>query len=713
MSFPLTKLPMTGTSHDRIDFRAIFHLALEKAWLIALCFLLAAAGTATYLLRSPKVYAARCVLQVEQEEAKILNIQRVQQEELQSLESLKTVEQTLQNSALLGRVLDVHKLANDPRFAVLSDQAPPSRETLIRRLSAMVEVRLRKGTRLIDIKVEHTNPALAELVANSIVHEFLRNNHEHNSSAAEGATVFLSKEATELKRKLEASEHSLQAFKEQMQISSLDERNQVVLEKLKELGTRVTEAKSQRIVAETAWKQVTALSNDVSALLVVPAVANDSSVNETRSSIARLESELANLRQRYKELHPKLIQTQSQLAEWKSNLERAVRSVPQRIRSGYESASAAEQALEQALREQETVALDLNKLSVRYNVLARDVESDRTLYQSVLNRIKETSVTKDLKPSNIRVVQEATVPERPVKPERNRTILAGFVAALATSIFLIFLLDACDRSLKTVDQTEEYLALPVLGTVPKFSGTSGDQRKLLDGDDAECAEAESFRTLRTALSMLGRKEDRRISLFTSAVPSEGKTFCSLNYAISLAQQGLRTLIIDCDLRRPMVEKSLLKSRAGNPGLTDLLTGHKQFSEVTHPTHVENLRFLPAGTDSPNPAELLARCGITAVLDEALRHFDRVVVDSAPIHAVSDTLLILERIQTLCLVVRAGKTAKNSVRRAAQKLQEAGAPLAGVILNLVPRSHVGGYYYYDSYHDYAYRGDYGQKKAKAA
>ena len=700
------------THTDRIDFRAIYYLALEKSWLIALCFLLAAIGTATYLMRTPKIYAARSVLQVEQEEAKILNIQRIQREELQSLEFLKTVEQTLQNPALLGRVLDVHKLAGDRRFVVPSATGTPTREALIGALSGMVEVRLRKGTRLIDIKVEHTEPTLTELVANSLVNEFLRQNHEHNSSAADGATVFLSKEAAELKRKVEASESALQAYKEQLKISSLEERQHVVVEKLKELGTRATEAKSQRIMQETAWKQVVALSNSVNALLLLPAVASDQVVNEIRSNIAKLESELANLRQRYKELHPKLIQTQSQLAEWKSNLGRAVLAVPQRIRSAYESAFAAEKALEQALREQEVVALDLNKQSIRYNVLARDVESDRTLYQSVLNRIKETSVTKDLKPSNVRVIQQATVPEKPIKPEKLRSILAGIIAGFAGSVFLVFLLNACDRSLKTVDQTEEYLALSVLGTIPKFNGASANQRKLI-GDDAQCLEAESFRTLRTALSMLGRKEDRRVSLFTSALPSEGKTFCSLNYAISLAQQGLRTLIIDCDLRRPMVEKSLTNSSQRNLGLTDLLTGHKTFNEVTHATQIENLRYLPAGNDSPNPAELLAKSGLDAVIDEALQHFDRIVVDSAPIHAVSDTLLILDRIQTLCLVVHACKTPKNSIRRAVQVLQQAGAPLAGVILNLMPRCRNGGYYYYDSHYDYAYRGDYAPKKFKAA
>ncbi len=698
---------------DRIDFRAIYYLLIEKSWLIALCFLIAAFGTFTHLMRSPKIYAARSVLQVEQEEAKILNIQRVQHEDLQSLEFLKTVEQTLQNPALLSRVIDANKLATDPRFVPPSSEGVPSQEQLVAKLSKMVEVRLRKGTRLIDVKVEHTDPSLTEVIANTLVREFLRQNYEHNASASDVATEFLMKESEGLKRKLEASENAMQGYKEQMQASSLEDRQNVVMEKLKELSTRVTEAKSQRILQETAYKQVTALNGDLDALLVIPAVANDQAVVEIRSNIAKQESDLANLRQRYKDQHPKFLQAQSQLTEWKSALQKAILSVPQRVRAAYESTQAAEQALEQALREQETAALALNKQAIRYNVLARDVESDRALYQSVLNRIKETSVTKDLKPNKIRVIQQATVPEKPIKPEKVRVILAGLMAGLVGSVLLVCMLNALDRSLKTVDQAEEYLGLPVLSAIPKFAGTVTDQRKLIVDDDAQSTEAESFRTLRTALSMLGRKEDRKVFLFTSAVPSEGKTFCSLNYSLSLAQQGLRTLIIDCDLRRPMVEKSLLNTNKRGFGLTDFLTGQKQFDDVIHSTATENFFYMPAGTDAPNPAELLAKVGIDGVIDTALQHFDRIVVDSAPIHAVSDTLLILNRIQTLCLVVRSRKTPKNSVRRALQILQEADAPLAGVIMNLMPRGRSSGYYYYDTHYDYAYHGKYAEKKACAA
>ena len=195
------------------------------------------------------------------------------------------------------------------------------------------------------------------------------------------------------------------------------------------------------------------------------------------------------------------------------------------------------------------------------------MESDRTLYASVLNRMKETSLTKDLKLSKIRIVQHARVPEKQVKPDKLTVIILGTLAGLGGGLLLALFHNALDRSLKTVDQTEEYLGLPVLSAIPKFTSDVAHTRNLITNADTHSSEAESFRTLRTALSMLGRKEDRKVFLFTSAVPAEGKTFCSINYALILAQQGLRTLVIDCDLRRPMVEKTLMSNNKRGFGLT--------------------------------------------------------------------------------------------------------------------------------------------------
>jgi capsular exopolysaccharide synthesis family protein len=698
------------TSHQ-IDFRAFYYTLRERTWVIGLCLLIAACGTVAYLLRAPKVYAGKVLLQIEQKQQNVLKIENVVQDTPQNLESLKTIEETLVNRALLARVIAANKLMEDPRFISAEASAPPTEAAAVSKLARMLDVKLRKGTRLIDVRVEHTDPKLAAALANSLVTEYIRQNSELSATASEIANEFLVKEADELKVRLEQSENALQAYKESTQSASFEDQQNVVVQKLKELTARVTEAKSARIQHETAYNQSLQLGNDPEALLIIPGVANDVTVVEIRGKLAQQESDIANIRQRYREKHPKYIQALSQWAEWRKGLDRAIINASHSLESAYRGAQTSEAALESAFREQEKAALALNKQSIRYNVLAREVESDRALYQAVLNRIKETSVTKDMNPNVIRIVQPAVTPERPAKPDVLKISLLGVFAGIASGIMLAMFLNALDRSIKTVDQAEECLQLPVLSTVPKFSGVPEDQRKLIMSDEAQSAEAESFRTLRTALSMLGRKEDRRTFLFTSAVPEEGKSFCSLNFSVSLAQQGLRTLIIDCDLRRPTVEKSLCNTNRRAVGLTDYLTGQKSFQDIVHSTDVDNFFYIPAGSHAPNPAELLAKTGIDGLMNEALAHFDRVVVDSAPIHAVSDTLLVLSRIQTVCLVTRVRRTPRNAVMRAVQILREANAPLAGVILNLMPRMGRAGYYY-DSYYEYSYRGYYHEKPVAA-
>jgi capsular exopolysaccharide synthesis family protein len=508
---------------------------------------------------------------------------------------------------------------------------------------------------------------------------------------------------------LEEWENKLQTYKEKTQSVSVEDRQNIVVQRLKELSLRVTEAKSTRIRLESEYAQVQKLGTNAQALLVISAVANDLSVKQIQASITKLEAEFANLKQRYKEKHPKYMQAASELANWQNSLREAILAVPKVILASLESVRASEQALERTLHEQESFALELSKQQIQYNVIAREVESHRTLYEAVMSRRNETALTKKLpsEDNKIRVVQPAVVPQRPFKPEPAKLMTRGLLAGLVAGILLALGLNALDSSFKTVDQTEEFLAMPVLSVVPQIRDLKPESRTLVVSEDAKSAGAEAFRSLRTALSMLGRAENRRTFLFSSALPQEGKTFCSLNYAASLAQQGLRTVLIDGDLRRPAVEPALTGNSQRGLGVTDYLTGQKKFQEIIQQTSLENFSFISAGTTAPNPAELLAQRGIDALIEEALSHYDRVLVDSAPIHAVSDTLLMVNRIQTVCLVVRAYKTPRKAVLRAIQLLQKSRAPIAGIILNRVPRKR-GLEYYYDPYYDYAYHGKYAQK-----
>jgi capsular exopolysaccharide synthesis family protein len=387
-------------------------------------------------------------------------------------------------------------------------------------------------------------------------------------------------------------------------------------------------------------------------------------------------------------------------------LSNAVLGAVQTLKTSLESAKASEAALDEAMRIQEASALDLSKLAIQYNVLTREVESDRALYEAVVKGMKQASLTKETRPSGIiRVVQPAYTPEQPV-PSRKRPILVlSGVAGLALGVLLAMLLGFTSNSIKTVDEAEALLGLPVLAVVPQLREVRKSHDPLVLVNSPRSEGAEAFRTLRTSLATPTGGQEKRVFLFVSAMPGEGKTFCSSNYAASLAQLALKTLLIDADLRKPAVESSLLGQDSDHVGITDYLAGRSTLEEVVRPTKIENLFFISGGTTAPSPAELLAKDGLDALLGKALQHYDRVVLDSAPINAVSDTLLVLKNVQSVCLVVRAAHTSRRYVLRCVQQLLNARAPLSGIVLNRMPRR---GGHGYGAYYDYGYHGEYGKR-----
>lgn len=688
------------------DFRRLYHALLERAWIVALCLIASLLLGAAYLRRAPVLYSSTATILVEQDQQRFFKIENIQFEDLQSLDYLQTIAQSLKTRPLLERVAESNRLAADPRFLVFTN-APRNREEIADELDDMINVKLRRGTRLIDVTATHHVPEYTAKIANSLVRQFISDNAERHVTSTEVANELLLKESERLRKKLQESERALQAYKENSKASSLDDRQNTVVAELKELSAKVTEAKSVRIRAESDYNQVMELGSNVDALLTLPAVANDPALIALRLNLSKAEDDFAALRQRYKEKHPKYIQAQSQISALLNDLTNTVLKTAQKMKTNLDVARAAEDALEKARKAQEISALELSQLAIQYTVLAREVESDRTLYDSVLNRMKETSVTKEMKPAMIRIIQPAYQPDAPFSPRKARIVVFSALAGMFAGFLIVLCINFLDTSIKTVDEAESLLHLPALCSISQIQ--EARKSPLIIMDEAKSAGAEAFRTLRAALSMLGRVEDRRVFLFTSAMPKEGKTFCSVNYAASLAQLGLKTILIDGDLRRPTVEATLRSKTEHSPGVTDYLTGQKTFHEVIQSTQLEKLFFIPGGTVAPNPAELLAKDGLQGLINEALKDYDRVVLDSAPIHAVSDTLLMLAGVQTVCLVVRGAWTSNRSVIRCVQLFQNAKAPLSGVIMNRMPvRWGLYGSYYYNPYYEYCYRGKYARK-----
>jgi succinoglycan biosynthesis transport protein ExoP len=693
---------MNGTQQRRADeapgsdFLTVLDLLREKLWLIILCTLVTGIGGVTYIILAPPIYRAQAVIQVEQKAQRILKANEDGVVDLKRDEIIKTTEQALSSPAFLLQLVKRNELDKDPAF-LPELKRPASDNQIVEALAKHISVQVRRGTWLIDIGVTDRSPVLAQKIADLLMSEFAHENFQRHVAGSEMAYNFLREKAQGLKVKLAKSEEALQNYKEEHQVAgALGEKEEnTVVEKLHTINRLVTEAKATRLKLEADYGQIKKVGTKPPAgLLAIPSIASSPGVIDLERTITAKEAELATLKKWYGRKHPNYVALVSEIEELKAGLDRKILKAAGEVTSAYDSAAAMEKKMEQALQEQDSAALELSRTLISYNVLRQEVDSDRALYESVLTRLKETDATKDAVQDAIQVVSHPLLPERPVAPRKMQILLLSIFGGLALGCGLSFLLRMLDRSFRTPDEAERRLGVPVLADIPKALKIKSDDDCLVLVKQPGSATAESFRSLRASLSLLSRDEMRKTFLFTSALPSEGKSFCAINCAVAFAQQGLETLLIDADLRLPSIERVFFNEtfdETAIKGLTDILTGEAILDETTQPTRIERLSVLCAGRRVFTPAELLASEACGPLILEAKAKFDRVVVNSAPIQAVSDTLLLASHVQAICLVI-SPQTSAEIVFQAVQKLGHARSKLIGFVFDRVSLRHDADYTY---------------------
>jgi polysaccharide biosynthesis transport protein len=693
-----------------IDLHAWLFLLREKWRLIALCLLGMLALAGVYLFLKTPVYTAQTIVQVTEDAANVINTMDVNQDNFKSDIALKSVEGAFNSNSLLVRVAKINNLGQEESaFKPAPGEPPKTDAELATIMQRKTDAKLKRGTRLVEINFDSTDPERAAKVARTIVEEYTKIYFEQNAKAATLANDFLRKQAVELKERVAKSEQALQEYRERYGTISLEDKQNVTADYLKQLNFKLEEARSNRIKIEgdlpTLRKAQTLPTEELLALQSISALPD---VQDALKLITAKESEFSQIKKRYLDQHPKYIQTQSELSGLRQTLEKAARKGATIALTSYQATKEGEEKLKAALQEQQKSGVELSRIAIPYDELRRQAESDRLLYESVLSRSKETKLSEGLEKSNIRIVQDPLVPKLPSKPKIPLIIGLAIAGGLMGALGLIVLGQAFDSSLRSVDQAESTLDLPSLAAVPEVE-TKGRGRRakmerasLMLVEKPSSRQAEAFRCLRTALSLLPAGAPK-VTLFTSAIPGEGKSFCSANYAVALAQQQLRTLIIDADLRKPGLGL-IFPAPDGTSGLSDVLSGKADFDAACRETKVDKLTFMPAGTRNSSPLELFADERFANLLREARDKFDRIVLDTAPINAVSDTLLIVRHTDATAFVVRARHTPARTLLRALQLLDGANAAPAGFILNRLP-SRLAEYYYYDA-GNYSSAGVYG-------
>jgi len=582
---------------------------------------------------------------------------------------------------------------------------------LIRTFKHDLMVAVIPDTRVIQIDYMSPKPRAAADAVNALINAFITQNLRTRFEATNQAAEWLTKQLSDLQLKVEISEEKLVRYQKEHGIVGTDEKQNIITSKLEDLNKQLTDAEADRIQKQAIY-QLT-LSGDPEA---VSTVSQDTLLQSLRAEQAELKNQLAQAGVQLGSAYPKVVELKNRMQQLNETIDVELKKTISRIHNDYVGALGREKMLRQAFEQQKEDASQLNQNAIEYTLLKRDADSNRQLYDSLTQKLKEASLSAGLSSTNVHIVDPASPPLTPVVPDIPRNLGIGLLVGLTGGIALAFVFEALDTTVRTPDQAEAIADLPSLAIVPltkrELVVTADKRRRLLRSEQQKSDEiatltysrpnsetAEAYRALRTAILLSMPDTPPQLILFTSPLPTDGKTVTSVNSAIVLAQEGRRVLLVDADLRRPSISKSLgIDSGAG---LSTVLAGNVLPESVILPSpQLPNLFLLPAGPISPRPSELLNSARMKHLLAQWREMFDHVIIDSSPILAVTDTVRLSVEVDAVILVVRSAQTSKAALRRAVMLLAQVNAKLLGVVFNAFDSTSPEHYYSYYSGTKYA-------------
>jgi len=708
-------IDLEAGSFDTYSYlRAYWQILRKRRWTVLTVALVLTTLVAMVSFKMRPVYEATARVEVEAETPQIQSLNDLYRSMPSDEAFLQTQVNVLKSDNLAWRTVQQLGLGEKPEYTApseggarrLADPSITAQSRLIREFRKHLRVELMRNSRMVEVNFESTDPHLAARVANALVNNYTEYNFHQKYDATRQASGWMEQQLDELKAKVEKSQQALVDYERQNAIVNVSEKQNVVEIRLADLSKDLTNAQSDRMQKESLHELVK--SNESQVALIVQ--------NEL---LQRLEEKYVDLKGQYVDAlgqygpnFPKVVRLRDQLNEIQSIIDRERKRIVARIRNDYMAALGRERLLSAAVAREKVEVGKLSQLLIEHNILKREFETNQQLYENLLQRLKDATVSAGLRATNIHVVDPALSPTIPVRPKKILNIAIGLMVGLILGVTLAFVQESLDNSIKSAEDVERLIATPALAVIPKarpsWLRSRGDKSQAENGaveliilKQPTSALAESYRTLRTSILLSTAPRPPQALLVTSAQPQEGKTCTSLNLAFGLAQRGVRVLIIDADLRRPGIATALGLPENSN-GLSSLLSGAHSLDEALRQFEpVPNLWVLPGGPRPPNPADLLSSPTMEKVLNELRERFEHLVLDSAPLLMVTDATILSTLVDGVVLVVESGVTPRGSVVRAHKILESAGGRILGTVLNKVDSRGDGyyGYYYRDYYHSH--------------
>lgn len=554
-----------------------------------------------------------------------------------------------------------------------------------------------KNSKIVTISFMSTNPEFAALVANSVAKAYIEEILDMRMSSSRYSIEWMSKKAEEEKAKLEKSEKALQEFMKANDIVTLQDRLAITPEKLSEFNTQLIRAEMKRKELEGLYNKVSSIS--IKDAETIPYIASDPTIQSLRNQKLKAEQNIEELSKKYGSKHPAMLKAQEELKVIDLKREQEIKRVIASIKNEYELARNNENTLRRTLAGTKSEAISMNEKYIQYNTLAREVETNRQLYDALIKKLKEESVTQQVQTVNVWVVEKAEKPDSPVKPRKFLNILLGIIVGLFGGVGLAFFFEYLDNTVKTPEDVESRIGVPVIGAVPLLE-EKGENIEEIILKEPQSVYSESYKSIRTGILLSSATKPPQNILITSMAPEEGKTVTSVNLSLTIARSGYSVVLVDSDLRKPRVHQIFRLNNMS--GLSTYLAGATPDIDTILKTPLMNLTVIPAGPLPPNPSELLSSQRMTKLFETLNERFDLAILDSPPLMTVTDGLILSNLVDGTIIVVRAGKTTYDILKRGLKLLDgrrktDTVSHVLGIVINGFDVKNADQYYY--KYYNY--------------